>query len=121
MLGLAYRDVIPWWLVVVLLAREAFIAGLLPLLKSRGYTALPVHFLGKAATFCLLYAFPLLLLGEFDNVAGDGRPADRLGLHLVGHRAVLGGRRCCTPCRPAHIVRSGARPPVGPSMSPARR
>jgi cardiolipin synthase len=29
-----------------------------------------VHFLGKAATFCLLYAFPLLLIGEFDNVAG---------------------------------------------------
>jgi cardiolipin synthase (CMP-forming) len=70
LLGLAIRDVVPWWLVVVLLGREVFIAGLLPFLKSRGYTALPVHFLGKAATFCLLYAFPLLLIGQFDNVAG---------------------------------------------------
>jgi cardiolipin synthase len=28
---------------------------------------LPVHFLGKAATFCLLYALPLLLLGDGDG------------------------------------------------------
>jgi cardiolipin synthase len=70
LLGLAIRGVVPWWLVAVLIGREVFIAALLPLLKSRGYTALPVHFLGKAATFCLLYAFPLLLIGEFDNVAG---------------------------------------------------
>jgi cardiolipin synthase len=71
LLGLAFRDVVPWWLVVVLLGREAFIAALLPLLRSRGYTALPVHFLGKAATFCLLYAFPLLLLGQFHGPVGD--------------------------------------------------
>jgi cardiolipin synthase len=71
LLGLAWRDVVPWWLVGVLLGREVFIAALLPILKTRGYTALPVHFLGKAATFCLLYAFPLLLIGQFDNVLGD--------------------------------------------------
>jgi cardiolipin synthase len=64
LLGLAWRHVVPWWLVVVLLGREVFIAALLPALRSRGYTALPVHFLGKAATFCLLYAFPLLLLAQ---------------------------------------------------------
>jgi cardiolipin synthase (CMP-forming) len=71
LLGLAWRHVVPWWLVVVLLGREVFIAALLPALKSRGYTALPVHFLGKAATFCLLYAFPLLLLGQFSGRVGD--------------------------------------------------
>ncbi|MFL6100736.1 MAG: CDP-alcohol phosphatidyltransferase family protein [Actinomycetales bacterium] len=70
LLGLAIRGVIPWWLVGLLVGREAFIAALLPFLRTRGYTALPVHFLGKAATLCLLYAFPLLLLGQFDNVAG---------------------------------------------------
>ena len=36
----------------------------MPFLRSRGYNALPVHFLGKAATANLLYAFPLLLLGD---------------------------------------------------------
>jgi cardiolipin synthase len=39
-----------------------------PFLRTRGYSALPVHFLGKAATFNLLYAFPLLLLGDGDGI-----------------------------------------------------
>jgi cardiolipin synthase len=38
--------------------------SLVPFLRTRGYSALPVHFLGKAATANLLYAFPLLLLGD---------------------------------------------------------
>jgi cardiolipin synthase len=34
---------------------------LLPVLRRAGHGPLPVHFLGKAATFNLLYAFPMLL------------------------------------------------------------
>jgi cardiolipin synthase len=64
LLGLAWRGIIPWWLVAVLLARELLLVGLLGVLKRHGYLALPVHFVGKAATFCLLYAFPLLLLAD---------------------------------------------------------
>ena len=64
LLALAWRDVIPWWLVVVLLGRDAFMALVLAALRPYGYTDLPVHFVGKAATFNLLYAFPLLLLGD---------------------------------------------------------
>jgi cardiolipin synthase len=64
LLGLAWRDIIPWWLVAALLARELLLVGLLGVLKRHGYLALPVHFVGKAATFCLLYAFPLLLLAD---------------------------------------------------------
>jgi len=64
LLGLAWRDIIPWWLVAALLARELLLVGLLGVLKKHGYLALPVHFVGKAATFSLLYAFPLLLLGD---------------------------------------------------------
>ncbi|TMM48645.1 CDP-alcohol phosphatidyltransferase family protein, partial [Cutibacterium acnes] len=40
-------------------------ACLMPALRTRGFTSLPVHFVGKAATFCLLYSFPLVLLGRF--------------------------------------------------------
>lgn len=68
LIGLAVRELIPWWLVVVLVARDVLIALLVPVLKTRGYSSLPVHFLGKAATFCLLYAFPLVLLGAGDAV-----------------------------------------------------
>ena len=62
--GLALRDVIPWWLAISLPLRDLLMWGLVPLLRTRGYSSLPVHFLGKAATFNLLYAFPLLLLGD---------------------------------------------------------
>ncbi len=64
LLGLAVREIIPWWLVIVLVARDVVISALVPVLRTRGFSSLPVHFLGKAATFNLLYAFPLVLLGE---------------------------------------------------------
>jgi cardiolipin synthase len=66
--GLALRDVIPWWLAVLLPLRDVLMWALIPVLRTRGYSALPVHFLGKAATFNLLYAFPLLLLSDGDGV-----------------------------------------------------
>jgi len=62
--GLAIRGFLPWELVVVLIARDLMLATLIPALRARGYSNLPVHFLGKIATFCLLYAFPFVLLGE---------------------------------------------------------
>jgi cardiolipin synthase (CMP-forming) len=63
--GLAWRDVIPWWLVGLLVGREVLLALVLLWVRRYGHqTGLPVHFIGKAATFSLLYAFPLLLLGD---------------------------------------------------------
>ncbi len=67
LLALAWRDVIPWWLVGLLLGREAFMGVVLLWLQRNGFGTLPVHFVGKAATFNLLYAFPLLLLGDGDS------------------------------------------------------
>jgi cardiolipin synthase len=66
-IGLALRDIIPWQLAVALPMRDVFLFSLVPFLRTRGYSALPVHFLGKAATANLLYAFPLLLLGDGDG------------------------------------------------------
>ena len=66
-IGLGFREIIPWWVVVILPLRDALLWILVPFLRTRGYSALPVHFLGKAATFNLLYAFPLLLLGDGDG------------------------------------------------------
>ncbi|NYI05127.1 cardiolipin synthase [Allostreptomyces psammosilenae] len=64
LLGLGFREVIPWWLVVVLLARDVMVGVTLPILRHHRYGPLQVNFLGKAATFSLMYAFPLLLLGD---------------------------------------------------------
>ena len=66
--GLYLRDIIPWWVALALPLRDLLLWGLVPILRTRGFSALPVHFLGKAATFNLLYAFPLLLLGEGDGI-----------------------------------------------------
>jgi len=62
--GLVLRDIIPVWLAVSLPLRDVLLFCVLPFLRSRGFSALPVHYLGKAATAALLYAFPLLLLGD---------------------------------------------------------
>ncbi|MCV7259034.1 CDP-alcohol phosphatidyltransferase family protein [Mycobacterium shimoidei] len=60
------RGIVPWWVIGVLLARDVLLAAELPVLRSRGFTALPVIYLGKAATFALMSAFPLILLGQWD-------------------------------------------------------
>ena len=67
LLGLAWREIIPWWLVAILVGREIFGTALLMVVRHYGYRALPVHFIGKAATFNLLFAFPLILLGQGDT------------------------------------------------------
>jgi cardiolipin synthase (CMP-forming) len=71
LLGLAYRDVVPWWLVILLIARDVALTFSLLALTAAERSPLEVNFLGKAATANLLYAFPLLLLGNADNIAGD--------------------------------------------------
>ncbi|MFS0699517.1 CDP-alcohol phosphatidyltransferase family protein [Cellulomonas sp. 179-A 4D5 NHS] len=65
LLGLAWRDLVPWWLVAVLVARDVMLLGLFAVVARHGYGPLPVHLAGKAGTFALLYAFPLLLLAEW--------------------------------------------------------
>jgi cardiolipin synthase len=64
LIGLVLRNIIPLWLAVLLIGRDLVLLATLPALRRRGLAALPVHYLGKAATFNLLYAFPLLLLGS---------------------------------------------------------
>jgi cardiolipin synthase len=68
LLGLALREIIPWWLVAILVSREVFGTVLVMVVRHYGYRALPVHFIGKAATFDLLFAFPLILLGQGDSM-----------------------------------------------------
>jgi cardiolipin synthase (CMP-forming) len=64
-IALAVRGIAPWWFVITLLARDALLAATLPLLRSRGLSALPVTYIGKAATFALMSGFPLVLLGQW--------------------------------------------------------
>lgn len=65
-IAFAVRGIVPWWVIAVLLARDLLLAAELPVLRSRGFPALPVLYVGKAATFALMSAFPLILLGQWD-------------------------------------------------------
>jgi cardiolipin synthase len=65
-LGLGAAGVVPWWLVITLIGRDLVLAATLPVVRSRGLTALPVTYIGKAATFALMSGFPLVLLGQWD-------------------------------------------------------
>jgi cardiolipin synthase (CMP-forming) len=69
--ALAVRNIIPWWLVAILAVRELAVGGALAVLKRRtGLGTLQVSLVGKAATLCLLYAFPLLFLGDHPGWGG---------------------------------------------------
>ena len=73
LVALALRDIVPVWIVVVLVGREVVLGLALVVLRRYGYPPLQVHYLGKAATLLLLYAFPGLLLAD-----GEGWLADLL-------------------------------------------
>lgn len=70
LLVLAGRDVVPWWLVVVVLSRDVLLALVQAALVLTKVGLLPVHLVGKAGTFALLYAFPLLLLAQWSGPVG---------------------------------------------------
>ncbi|MFJ8039957.1 CDP-alcohol phosphatidyltransferase family protein [Kitasatospora sp. NPDC096147] len=71
LVGLTWREILPWWVTAILLAREVFVGLWLLVLGRHGYGPLQVAFLGKAATFNLMYAFPLLLLGVGTSWVAD--------------------------------------------------
>jgi cardiolipin synthase len=71
LVGLVLRHVIPLWLAVVIIGRDVILTGSLGLLRRAGYAPPAVHYVGKAATFCLLYAFPLLLIGTYHGTVPD--------------------------------------------------
>lgn len=64
LIGLAVRDIVPWWLVALIVGRDFLLLGLGIVLANHGHGPLPVHHLGKVATFCLYYALPLIMLGQ---------------------------------------------------------
>lgn len=67
LIALAIRGIVPVWLVLLLAGREVVLGLLLLVLRGYGYPPLQVHYLGKAATLLLLYAFPVLLLAQGDG------------------------------------------------------
>ena len=87
--GLAFAGVVPWWLVAVLLGRDVVLAATLPVLRGRGVAALPVTYIGKAATFALMSGLPLILLGQWDALWSRVIGACGWGFVIWGTRMYL--------------------------------
>lgn len=62
--GLAWRGIIPWWLVAVLLVRDVVVGIALWWLARKGGQAPAVTFTGKSATFGLYVFLPLAYLAH---------------------------------------------------------
>ncbi|MDX8053244.1 CDP-alcohol phosphatidyltransferase family protein [Lentzea sp. BCCO 10_0798] len=67
LLAFVIRDIVPLWVALVLVGREVVVGICLLILRQRGWGTFEVTYLGKAATFNLLYAFPLLLIAQGDS------------------------------------------------------
>jgi cardiolipin synthase len=64
LIGLTWHGIIPSWFALVIVMRDILLLVGLPVLRRLGYKSLPVHFVGKAGTFALMYALPLLLMAD---------------------------------------------------------
>ena len=65
------RDALPLWVIVLLIGRDIVLGFVTVTLTRKGLPPLTVTYIGKAATFNLLYAFPLLLLALSDSWYGS--------------------------------------------------
>jgi cardiolipin synthase (CMP-forming) len=63
LLGMAAHGLVPWWIVFVIVSRDVFLLVLGVVLANHGYGPLPVHLLGKVATFALFFGVPVIMLG----------------------------------------------------------
>ena len=71
-IALAVRGIMPWWLFGAIAGRELIVGvALLVLQRRTDYGALQVSFVGKTATLCLMYAFPLLFLGAHSGTTAE--------------------------------------------------
>ena len=88
-IALVLKEVVPLWLLLVLVSRDIWMTLILAIKKSRGTGVFEVTFLGKAATFNLLYAFPFLLvagesgIGRIFFIVGWGFAIWGVGLYWI--------------------------------------
>ena len=88
-IALVINEVVPFWLLVSLVGRDLWVALALLVKRRNGSGVFEVTFLGKAATFNLLYAFPFLLvagesgLGRIFLIVGWTFAIWGVGLYLV--------------------------------------
>jgi cardiolipin synthase (CMP-forming) len=75
LVALTIRGIVPIWLSSGIVGRDLVLSVGLLILRKHGFGPPAVHFLGKAATLNLLYAFPMLLVSvDHDTLGHVMRP-----------------------------------------------
>ncbi len=69
LVALVIDQKIPLWVLLVLIGRDIWLGVMLIVKRRNGSGVFEVTFLGKSATFSLLYAFPFLLVGGEGGIA----------------------------------------------------
>ena len=64
------RDIVPTWMIVIIIGRDLVLGLITIIMNRKGIAPFTVTYLGKAATFNLMYAFPFLLLAQSDGAVG---------------------------------------------------
>jgi cardiolipin synthase len=89
---------VPVWFAVAALLREAFVAATALVLGALGARRIDVTWLGKCATFALMFAFPFFLAGQAGRASDDvfvalawvcGIPGLVLSYYTLGQYAPL--------------------------------
>ncbi|MBY6410165.1 CDP-alcohol phosphatidyltransferase family protein [Rhodococcus sp. BP-252] len=65
------RGIIPWWVAALLIGRDLVLAGTMFVYRRRGLPPPQVIYLGKAATFVIMMALPVLLIAAGDSTVAD--------------------------------------------------
>ncbi|MGA0857320.1 MAG: CDP-alcohol phosphatidyltransferase family protein [Candidatus Nanopelagicales bacterium] len=65
------NELIPIWVVFTLILREVGLGLFYLLLRYRRFDIPPVLYIGKAGTLMLMYAFPILILSDFELEASE--------------------------------------------------
>ncbi len=105
------RDIIPTWMIVVIVGRDIVLALITILMNRKGHPPFTVTYLGKAATFNLMYAFPFLLLAQSDGVIGTaayilGWSFAIWGIALYISTGISYAREGISQIRGAHVIDS---------------
>jgi cardiolipin synthase len=105
------RDIIPTWMIVVIVGRDLVLALITILMNRKGHPPFTVTYLGKAATFNLMYAFPFLLLAQSDGVIGTaayilGWSFAIWGIALYISTGISYAREGISQIRGAHVIDS---------------
>ena len=105
------RSILPAWMIMALIARDLILGVLTIYLNRLGHPPLRVNYLGKAATFNLMYAFPFVLLSHSAGALGTvgyvlGWSFAIWGFALYIATGITYAREAISKIRGGHVINS---------------